>query len=326
MLYSRSELPNSFVECNVAMQRYLQMFVNERKKIAKLKWHEKDFLFQNMRSLIDSQGNRAFDLFDIVEAEDYVMYNLILMFASDEGHIDFKKEVNDYYGIVSEKRKGLYVNRYLYGMGKWSKQLEKTGGDPYLAILNPLYKMKYEELERLLINNAINTDDFQDRVLYMKSMFFHTMYNARVYFDEKPNNSKCVNETINGYDVYADIYTYCHVLIRHYYPRMNIDGIGGTLNSNVKAIEMNDLPVSLLRLVRLHSEFTCLTPQTQYLLYEFEGEKYIMWLKYKNLGYKDKRKGIRICSFYKCIHPRDLDRYVDKIPHEIIKDLITVYT
>ena len=53
MLYSRSELPNSFVECNVALQRYLHMFANERKKIAKLKWHEKDFLFQNMRSLID---------------------------------------------------------------------------------------------------------------------------------------------------------------------------------------------------------------------------------------------------------------------------------
>ena len=93
----------------------------------------------------------------------------------------------------------------------------------------------------------------------------------------------------------------------------------------LKAIEMRDLPVSLLRLVRLHSEFSGLTSQTQYLLYEFEREKYIMWLKYKNLGYKDKGKGIRICSFYKCIHPRDLSKYVDKTPHDVIKDLITIY-
>ena len=111
MLYSRSELPNSFVECNVALQRYLHMFANERKKIAKLKWHEKDFLFQNMRSLIDSQGNHAFDLLDIAEAEDYVMYLLILLFASDGGIIDLKKEVKDYYGVVPKKRKELYVNR-----------------------------------------------------------------------------------------------------------------------------------------------------------------------------------------------------------------------
>ena len=326
MLYCRSALPNSFVECNVAMQRYLQMFATDRKKIAKLKWHEKDFLFQNMRSLMDSQGNRAFDLLDITEAEDYVMYNLILMFASKDGSINFKKEIKDYYGIIPEKRKELYVNRYLSGMERWSKLLGNSGGNPYLTVLNPLYKMKHEELELLYLNNIIDMDDFQERVLYMKSMFFHTMYNARVYFDEMPQNSKCVHEVINGCDVYADIYTYCHVLIRHYYPQMNIDGIGGTLNSNIKAIEMNDLPVSLLRLVRLHSEFSCLTPQTQYLLYEFEGEKYIMWLKFKNLGYRDKGKGIRICSFYKCIHLRDLDKYVDKTPHDIIKDMITVYT
>ena len=326
MLYSRSALPNSFVECNVALQRYLHMFSNERKKIAKLKWHEKDFLFQNMRSLIDNQGNHAFDLLDIAEAEDYVMYLLILLFASDGGIIDLKKEVKDYYGVVPKKRKELYVKRYLLGMEKWSKRLENTGGDPYLTVLNPLYKMKYKELESLYLSSAINMDDLKERSLYMKSMFFHTMYNARVYFDEKPSDSKCVHEVINGCDVYADIYTYCHVLIRHYYPQMNIDGIGGTLNSNIKAIEMRDLPVSLLRLVRLHSEFSGLTPQTQYLLYEFEREKYIMWLKYKNLGYKDKGKGIRICSFYKCIHPRDLSKYVNKTPHDVIKDLITVYT
>ena len=168
-------------------------------------------------------------------------------------------------------------------------------------------------------------DDLQERILYMKSMFFYTMYNARVYFDEKPSDSKCVHEVINGCDVYADIYTYCHVFTRHHYPQMNINGIGGTLNSNIKAIEMRDLPVSLLRLVRLHSEFSGLTSQTQYLLYEFEREKYIMWLKYKNLGYKDKGKGIRICSFYKCIHPHDLSKYVDKIPHDVIEDLITIY-
>lgn len=326
MLYSRSELSQNFVESNVAMQRYLQMFSYERKKIAKLKWHEKDFVFQNMRSLFDNQGKPAFDLFDISEAEDYVMYLLILMFASDDGTIDFNKEIRDYYGVIPKKRKEQYVNRYLVGIEKWSKLLDNTGGDPYLTVLYPLYKRKYKELEGLYLRGAINLDDFNERILYMKSMFFHTMYNVRVYFDEMPSCSKCVHEVINGLDVYADIYTYCHVLIRHYYPQMNIDGIGGTLNSNIKAVEMSDLPVSLLRLARLHSEFSDLTPQTQYLLYEFEGEKYIMWLKCKNLGYKDREKGIRICSFYKCIEPRDLDKYVDKTPRDIIKDLIKVYT
>lgn len=325
MLYSRFELPTSFDECVVAMRRYLHMFAKERKKIAKLKWHEKDFLFQNMRSVMDGQGNCYFDLLNIVEAEDYVLYLLILLFASNDGIIDLEKDVKDFYGIVPEERKKIYVNRYLLGMEKWSKLLENTGGDPYLTVLNPLYKKKYKELNSLHLSNIINADKLQERVLYMKSMFFHTMYNARLYFDEMPSNSKCIHEVVNGFDVYADIYTYCHVLIRHYYPQMNIEGVGGTLNSEIKAVNMHDLPASLLQLVQLYSGVSSLSPLTQYLLFEFEGEKYIMWLKYKNLGYKDKSKGFRICSFYKCIHPRDLEKYVGKTSFSIKRD-VTIYS
>ena len=326
MLYSRSELPNTFGDSHVAMQRYLHLFANERKEISKLKWHEKDFLFQNMRSMFDSQGNPAFNLLDIDEAEEYVMYLLILMLASDEGSIDFEKELRDYYGVVSEKKKEIYIDRYLAGIEKWSKQLNNTGGNPYLTVLNPLYRRKCKELESLCLNNTINQDDYNERLLYMKSIFFHTMYNARVFFDEKPKNEKCIYEIINGFYVYADIYTYCHVLIRHYYPQMNIDGIGGTLNSNIKAVDMRELPISLLRLVRLYSEFNELTNQTEHLLYELEGEKYILWLKYKNIGYHNKGKSFRICSFYKCGFYSDLDKYIDKTPHVIIKDSIIVYS
>lgn len=325
MLYSRSELPNTFGDSHVAMQRYLDLFVNERKEISKLKWHEKDFLFQNMRSRFDSQGNPAFDLLNIDEAEDFVMYLLILMFASDEGSIDFEKDLRDILG-VSEKKKELYINRFLVGIEKWSNQLHNTGGDPYLTVLNPLYRRKRKELESLLFNNTMNQEDFNERLLYMKSMFFHTMYNARVFFDEKPKNEKCIYERINDFYVFADIYTYCHVLIRHYFPQMNIDGIGGTLNSDIKAVDMRELPVSLLRLVRLYSEFKELTIQTEHLLYELEGEKYILWLKYKNIGYHDKGKAFRICSFYKCGVPSDLDKYIGKTPHVIIKDSIIVYS
>lgn len=83
------------------------------------------------------------------------------MFASDDGTIDFNKEIRDYYGVIPKKRKEQYVNHYLVGIEKWSKLLYNTGGDPYLTILNPLYKMKREELELLYLNNTIDMDDFQ---------------------------------------------------------------------------------------------------------------------------------------------------------------------
>ena len=46
MLYTRQELTQKgFIDSHVAVQRYLHKYLNHRKEISKLKWHEKDFFF-----------------------------------------------------------------------------------------------------------------------------------------------------------------------------------------------------------------------------------------------------------------------------------------
>ena len=70
---------------------------------------------------------------------------------------------------------------------------------------------------------------------------------------------------IAGFDIYADIYTYCHVMSRHYFPHMN-NGIGGTLNDNIPYIDIFELPSSLLRLVCEYATVGDITENTEYIL------------------------------------------------------------
>jgi len=84
-LYSRKELNGNPFDggvIHVPLQRYLHSFFNKRKKIGRMKFHEKDFLFEAMLCLYDSGGGKAFDLFQIPEAEEFLFYWIILMHSN----------------------------------------------------------------------------------------------------------------------------------------------------------------------------------------------------------------------------------------------------
>ena len=76
MLYTREELTRKgLIDNHVAIQRYLYKFINHRKEISKLKWHEKDFFFEHLQILINNKGQNGFDIYSIPEANEYVLYN-----------------------------------------------------------------------------------------------------------------------------------------------------------------------------------------------------------------------------------------------------------
>lgn len=64
---------------------------------------------------------------------------------------------------------------------------------------------------------------------------------------------------------------------RHYFPHMN-NGIGGTLNDNIPYIDIFELPSSLLRLVCEYATVGDITENTEYILFEMDGTKYILLL------------------------------------------------
>lgn len=163
---------------------------------------------------------------------------------------------------------------------------------------------KLKELSDLYNNHKINKQALIKRRNYIDAVFYHIFYKAKCYFDELKNKS--IHQMIAGFDTYADIYTYCHVMSRHYFPHMN-NGIGGTLNNNIPYIDIFELPSSLLRLVCEYATVGNITENTEYILFEMDGSKYILWIKYGISSEREKQFQIR--SFYKCTEQRDIIKF-----------------
>lgn len=141
----------------------------------------------------------------------------------------------------------------------------------------------------------------------------------KIYFDEK--KAKFEELKISGYNIRFDIYSYIHILSRHYYPSMN-DGMGVSFNSKQKAINLDELPTCILSLVDKHTKVSGLSIHTEFLLYEIEGEKYILWIKYiSQTGFSS----FQVRSFYKCESQLDFDKFIGKTKAQIEKNIFAYY-
>lgn len=100
------------------------------------------------------------------------------------------------------------------------------------------------------------------------------------------------------------------------------DGIGVSFNSKQKAINLDELPTCILSLVDKHTQVSGLSIHTEFLLYEIEGKKYILWIKYIS---QTDFFGFQVRSFYKCESQLDLDKFIGKTKTQIEKNIFAYY-
>lgn len=305
-LYSRKELKgNPFVggEIHVPLQRYLHRFLNERKKISKMKFHEKDFLFEAMLCLYDSGGGKAFDLFHIPEAEEFLFYWIILIHSNNKMVFEGVIPVADGRCLDSQekKRNKSYFYRYL---PVWRKRIE-SGEGAYLSIIKPEIKRKLQDWREYAVQKDISPYSLKQKEIFIYACFFNIYYNAKMYFDELPK--PYVMKKICDFDVVFNVYSYIHIYSRHYIPNMNQD-IGLSTNPDLPEVDIDELPLSILMLIEKYSKVCPLSSFTEYCLFSYKGDKYILWLKYKLLN-ETKDYGFEVRSFYKCISESDLEKF-----------------
>lgn len=321
MLYSRTDLKTkNYVDHHVAMQRYLHKFMNDGRNFDKLKWHEKDFFFEHLQILRNEKGKRSFDILRIPKASDYLFEKIILLYARDNGCVDFSRKTSDYDGIITKDRQHLYQNLFWRKLFSWREEMKNQKG-LYTSVIYPMRNKKQNELDSLYRKKAIDKAVYIKRGNLIDATFYHIYYKVRCYFDELKDNYMEV--CISGFDFYANIYTYCHVLSRHYFPQMNIN-IGGTLNDDIPYVDVFELPESLLQLIKNYSTFGNITKQTEYLLFQMDGSQYILWIKYRKIPTLNNKEGFEIRSFYKCTEERDLNKYSGLSKHKIKDNLYVI--
>lgn len=305
-LYSRKELrgsPFAGEELKVPLQRYLHRFLNERKKIGRMKHHEKDFLFEAMLCLKDSGGRKAFDLFHIPEAEEFVFYWIILMHSNITMVFEGKIPVENGRFLTKReiKRNKNFFFRYLQ---VWRNRIA-SGEGIYLSIIKPEIKRKLQDWKDYAFLKHISPHALKKKEIYIYACFFNIYYNVKLYFDELPH--PYLVQRISGFDVVFNVYSYIHIYSRHYIPNMNYD-IGLSTNPELPGVDVKELPRSILALIEKKSKKTPLTQETEYCLFNYNGDKFILWLKYKLLN-ETKGYGFEVRSFYKCIAKSDLAKF-----------------
>lgn len=319
MLYSRKKLLEKWKDQSVICRYFNKYKILENeysKEFKRLKWHELDYLFSQMKlfSLSDEAYIPKFDLLEIPEAKHYVLYRIILTY-NDGSQINFEQDVSDCSGDISCERKERHRSFFDRCLNEWFQEFKQRRGD-YYSKLYIMYEKKIKELDDL---KNIDGQTYMRRCTYTKACFFHIYYTVRLYFDEY-KNEKMDERNVRGYRVFADIYTYSHVLCRHYYPDMN-RGLGPTMNGKIDGLDIRNLPQSLLDLVEKSSKYINLDEKTQYILYEINRNPYILWIEYGSFGRHNDQNGFEIRTFYKCSKQRDLEKYNGTIEVKITDDI-----
>lgn len=82
-LYSRAYLDHiAFDDMIVPFERYFYKLEHQRKEIAKLKFHEKDFLFRALHTLYDATGDRRYDVYRIPELKENLFFWVVLLHSN----------------------------------------------------------------------------------------------------------------------------------------------------------------------------------------------------------------------------------------------------
>ena len=190
---------------------------------------------------------------------------------------------------------------------------------PYLSEISIAINQKFKGLKNIEENTQISLQSYKKKCILIWAVFFHIYYKAKIYYDEK--KKKYDEIMIDKFIVRFDIYSFIHIMSRHYYPNMNLEA-GISLNSMTSLINMEELPISILNLIKQHTSFSYLTQETEFLLFEIDGEKYIIWIKFRKI---DNHAIFQVRSFYKCKEQRDLNKFSNKRRFVLSEKIIGYY-
>ena len=302
VLYSYKELNDiKHNDINIPAKRYIHKFVNHRKEVKRLKFHEKDFLFRVLKMLRNEEEKHLYNLFEIPEAKEF-LFDWIILIHSNQVMV-FDGPVPGPFGLLSLNEKQRNKTFFYEYLSLWKTKI-LNGRGAYCSIIKTEVFKKIRSWQEWGEQDATRLSIIDKKIEFIYATFYHIYYRVKLFFDERPN--PYIVRCIGGYDVVFNVYSFVHILSRHYYPNMNHD-IGLSLNKELGCINLDYLPDEIFKLIERSNSRTALSRDTEYLLYSSDNEYYIMWLKYKRLN-ETKKMGLEVRSFYKCKEQRDLEK------------------
>ncbi|MDL2212642.1 hypothetical protein LJC29_01585 [Bacteroides sp. OttesenSCG-928-N06] len=319
MLYTYQQLQNlSYEDTQTPYNRYIFKYYNHRKEIKKLKAHEKDFLFINMYIIRDQNNNKVYDLYTIPEAAEYLFNKLIMIYSHN---LDFNKPtLNQYRKIIDsvtmQKDKQYFDNYY----ASWINELKSRKGK-YLSIIYTELNKILKEFDHDYHMGRVKKATYIYHTKYLHVVAFFIYYKVKLFFDGLADKYVVLNT--NGEKIIINIYSYVHILYRHYFPSMNLKKIDRSINIDIPYIDIENLPFSLKDFLKDYfaHDTAPLDATREYLLFAYKGLKHIIWIKYHKLEELNNDYGFELRTIYLCKEARDISKFNNTTEHIINPEL-----
>lgn len=305
MLYTHDQLKQleDDKQHRTAVGRYLHKFHNHRKEIKSLKFHEKDFFFSHLSNLRNGQGELAFDLYSIQEANNYLFFKLLLTYFH---HLDFLPPIQGPYGLITSEQILKDKQKIFELLGKWEEKLFSNRG-AYIPEIFKEFNRKVKLLEGQKKNNLMGSFLFQSRVNQLKLTSFHIYYTVVYFFDEK--GKSYITFQVLGETWVINVYSYVHILSRHYMPGVNSFDVGRSFNENLPIVDVKKLPYSIRNIILQYLSVKArISKNDEYLIFTYNSVAYILWFNYRRMDELNKSYGFHIRSMYKIEAQRDFDK------------------
>lgn len=188
---------------------------------------------------------------------------------------------------------------------KWDEKLEGSFNDVYLHEVKLEFHRKLKILDLQFREGYFGRRLYERNILEQKVAAFYKYFITKSFF--RNNNRNWVAIEMLGETISINLYSYVHIISRHYMPKFNGIDPEKSFNSELRCVNPFDLPNSLGILI---SDYLRYVPEgytldTEYMIFSQDRDFYIVWWKWKQLCELNFRIGYEVRTLYRIEAERD---------------------
>lgn len=322
MLYLKEQLEALNQQDEItAISRYLHKI--HKKETRKLKPHECEFICSKLPYIIQDQNSLtpAYNIYELDFCEEYLFKRLILFYYD---HLDFVKPILIGSKYLNDQEIAIDKLKFYELLQKWSEKLISDNGDTFLHEVKVVYINKITIIERLFKNGLFGRNLYERKIVEQKIACFYMYYITKLFFKNIGKNYvsfKAFNETFS-----INIYSYIHIISRHYIPKMNGIDIEKSFNEDLLCIDPFNLPYSIRNLLLDYFERSPLNYllKAEYMIFSEYNSFYIIWWKRKSMKELTSKIGYEIRTMYRIKQERDRSK-INHLNFHQVNDRLRYY-
>jgi hypothetical protein len=326
MLYSKQELERLVKHGSdegkvTAHARYLYKIKQGETK--KLLPHEREFVANFLPRVYSDQDLNVpvYNVYELDFCGEALLKQLMVTYLDN---LDFLMPVWNGVKYLQPDEIAIDRTNFYNLLQLWQNKLNANYSDTYL------HEVRLEYHRKLNIVNRLRAEGLYGRFLYERKIIeqqlnaFYLNYVTKSFF--RSHKADFVSFSAFGQLFSCNVYSYVHIVSRHYIPKLNGIDPERSFNNTLPNIDPFNLPYSIRDLIL---DFFSKAPETyalnsEWMIFSDRQDFYILWWKHKRLKENSQTFGYEIRSLYKIEAERDWQKVNRDYVH-VVNERIKYY-